>query len=140
MSQTSEQELSTSIHIDQFIARPPASVWRALTDPAFLAKWWAPGDIAPVVGHEFILDMGKWGLARCRVLEVQEPERLVYTFTDWTLIWTLSPEGEGTRLHLEHAGFDLEDAASRAAWEGFGPGWRDTVIPNLVSVTENEAS
>ena len=36
-------------------------VWRALTEPELLARWWAEGDIKPVVGHRFTLDMGKWG-------------------------------------------------------------------------------
>ena len=36
-----------TITVDQFIARPPERVWAALTTPELLARWWAPGDIAP---------------------------------------------------------------------------------------------
>jgi uncharacterized protein YndB with AHSA1/START domain len=102
-----------------------------------LAKWWAAGDIAPVVGHTFTLDMGAFGHVPCRVLDVVSEERLVFTFTeDWTLTWTLSREGEGTRLHLEHAGFDLTNAKARHAFERMGPGWRDEVLPRIAQVLD----
>jgi len=100
----------SSIECDQFIARPPGAVWRALTEPELLAKWWAAGDIKPVVGHRFTLAMGKWGDQPCEVLEV-EPEKLLrYTFAegslDSTITWRLEPEGAGTRLFLEHDGLE----------------------------------
>jgi uncharacterized protein YndB with AHSA1/START domain len=113
----------SSIECDQFIARPPAAVWRALTEPELLASWWAPGDIKPIVGHRFTMDMGEWGQQPCEVLEV-EPERLLsYTFAegvlDTTITWRLEAEGSGTRLFLVHDGFE---PGSRAL-EGMGNGW-----------------
>ncbi|MER8073501.1 SRPBCC domain-containing protein [Streptomyces sp. NPDC094034] len=115
------------IRCDQFIAHPPATVWRALTDPELHARWWAAGDVRPVVGHRFTLDMGQWGQQSCEVLAV-EPERLLrYSFApgslDTTITWQLHPEGTGTRLFLEHAGFDLESPLGRTAFEGMGGGW-----------------
>ncbi|BDH58537.1 hypothetical protein MTP03_34760 [Tsukamurella sp. PLM1] len=87
------------ITLDQFVAAPPATVWRALTEPELVARWWAAGDIGPGVGHEFTLDMPGFGPQPCRVLESTAPERFVYTFTtEWTLAWTLRAEGRGTRL------------------------------------------
>ena len=47
-----------ALEVDQFVPAPPAAVWRALTEPELLARWWAAGDIRPEVGHEFTLDMG----------------------------------------------------------------------------------
>ncbi|BFU42464.1 SRPBCC family protein [Krasilnikovia sp. MM14-A1004] len=113
----------SSIECDQFIARAPAAVWRALTEPELLARWWAQGDIKPVVGHRFTLDMGEWGMQRCEVVAV-EPERLLtYTFAegvlDTTITWRLEPEGAGTRLFLEHSGF----APDSPALKGMGNGW-----------------
>lgn len=132
-----EADGTRTISVDRFVARPPADVWRALTDPDLLARWWTTGDVRPVVGHEFTLDMGPWGPAACRVLEVVEPERFVYSFTErWTLTWTLVAEGAGTRLLLEHAGFDLDDPQGRHAFEVMGPGWRDEVLPRLAAAVE----
>ncbi|RZL80563.1 MAG: SRPBCC domain-containing protein [Rhodococcus sp. (in: high G+C Gram-positive bacteria)] len=126
---------TTMISVDQFIAAPPATVWRALTEPELLARWWAAGDIAATVGHKFHLDMPGWGSVPCEVVEVEPERRLVYTFTEnWTLTWNVVPEGAGTRLFLEHSGFDLDDKRSRDAFERMGPGWRDTVLPRLASV------
>ncbi|MFD8595621.1 SRPBCC domain-containing protein [Kitasatospora sp. NPDC059646] len=121
----------TVIHCDQFVAHAPSAVWKALTDPELHAKWWAAGDVQPVVGHRFTLDMGPWGLQECEVLAV-EPERLLrYSFApgslDTTITWRLHPEGTGTRLLLEHAGFDLDSPLGRAALDGMGRGWPDVL-------------
>ncbi|HTO01309.1 MAG TPA: SRPBCC domain-containing protein [Microthrixaceae bacterium] len=124
------------ISIDQFIARAPERVWEALTIPDQLASWWVPGDIAPVVGHRFTLEMPGWGDVACEMLEVVEPVRLVYTFADWTLTWRLVAEGTGTRLFLDHAGFDLDNPQHRFAFDNMGPGWRDEVLPRLAALVE----
>lgn len=124
-----------TISVDQFIDAPPEKVWRALTDPDLLAKWWAPGDIADHVGHEFHLEMPGFGSIPCRVVESEPPERFVYTFNgEWTLTWRLVAEGNGTRLLLDHSGFDLDDKRAANACERMGPGWRDTVLPRLAEL------
>lgn len=115
------------IQLDHFYAHAPSAVWRALTDPALHARWWAAGDVRPVVGHRFELDMGKWGKQPCEVVEV-EPERLLrYRFAagtlDTVITWRLAAEGSGTRLTLTHEGFDLDSPLGRQAFEGMRPGW-----------------
>lgn len=112
------------IRLSQYINHSPAKVWRALTDANLVAKWWAAGDIQAVVGHKFTLDMGKWGQQPCEVIAV-EPERLLmYSFAlDTTVTWRLEPEGTGTRLQLEHSGFDLDSPMGKSAFEGMGNGW-----------------
>jgi uncharacterized protein YndB with AHSA1/START domain len=132
--------LIASVTVDQFVAGPPEKVWRALTEPGLLARWWAPGDVAAEVGHRFTLRMPGWGDVACEVLEVREPARFVYTFNGtWTLTWTLVPEGRGTRLVLEHSGFDLDDRQGRFAFDRMGPGWRDEVLPRLAALVEETA-
>jgi uncharacterized protein YndB with AHSA1/START domain len=115
------------ITCDQFIPHPPAAVWRALTDPELHARWWAAGDVKPVVGHRFTLDMGAWGQQQCEVLAVVPGQMLSYSFAagslDSTITWRLEAEGSGTRLFLEHAGLDLDSPLGRQAYEGMGRGW-----------------
>lgn len=113
-----------AIEVEQTYDQPPSAVWRALTDPELHAKWWAAGNIRAEVGHRFELDMGKWGMQPCEVLEVV-PERLLkYRFTEnWTLTWRLEPAGTGTRLTLLHEGFDLSREQDRFALENMGKGW-----------------
>jgi hypothetical protein len=45
----------------------------------------------------------------------------------------LEPEGSGTRLFLEHAGFDLDSPMGKAAFEGMGYGW-PSVLKQLATV------
>ncbi len=115
------------IQLDHFYAQPPSVVWKALTDPLLHARWWAAGDVRPVVGHRFDLDMGQWGKQPCEVLEV-DPERLIqYRFAAGTLAtlitWRLVAEGSGTRLTLAHEGFNLDSPMGRQAFEGMKSGW-----------------
>jgi len=116
-----------TIRLEHVYSQAPARVWRALTEPALVARWWAAGDIRAVVGHRFDMDMGPWGMQPCEVLAV-EPERLLrYRFAQPTLdtiiTWELAQEGSGTRLTLTHEGFDLDSAMGRRAFEGMKPGW-----------------
>lgn len=89
-----------TIRLEHVYKQAPDRVWKALTDPAMVARWWATGDIRAEVGHKFEMDMGKWGKQPCEVLAV-EPERLFsYRFAEPTLntiiTFRLAPEGEGT--------------------------------------------
>jgi uncharacterized protein YndB with AHSA1/START domain len=115
------------IRVEHSYPHPPAAVWKALTTPELHAKWWAAGDVRPVVGHKFELDMGQWGKQPCEVLDV-DPERLLrYRFgsgsVDTIITWRLYAEGSGTRLELMQEGFDLDSPMSRQAFEGMQAGW-----------------
>lgn len=116
-----------TIQLSEHIPHPPSRVWAALTDPALHAKWWAAGDVRPVVGHRFTLDMGPWGQQPCQVIAVEDERLLAYSFAegslDSTITWRLEPDGQGTRLSLEHAGFDLDSPMGKRAFEGMGSGW-----------------
>jgi uncharacterized protein YndB with AHSA1/START domain len=115
------------IQVDHFYRQAPAVVWKALTDPAVHARWWAAGDVRPIVGHRFDLDMGAWGKQPCEVLHVEHERLLKYRFAtdtiDTTITWELIPEGAGTRLKLTHEGFNLDSPMGRNALEGMKPGW-----------------
>ncbi|NUW39223.1 SRPBCC family protein [Nonomuraea rhodomycinica] len=124
-----------SIHLDQFLAHPPAKVWRAITDPGLMARWLMPNDFKPVVGHRFTYTtkpmeaVGFDGIVRCEVLEVVRERLLRISWrggrnADWTVTWRLEPEGTGTRLFLDHEGFDPDDATQQLSRRIMGSGWR----------------
>ncbi|MFF1711538.1 SRPBCC domain-containing protein [Streptomyces sp. NPDC058268] len=120
---------------EKFLPHPPAAVWKALTEPELHARWWAAGDVKPVVGHRFTFDMGNnFGHQSCEVTEVDDERLLAYRFAegvlDTTITWTLHPEDGGTRLVLTHAGFDLDSPMGRQALAGMGNGWLH-VLDNL---------
>jgi uncharacterized protein YndB with AHSA1/START domain len=130
-----------TIRVDEFLPHPPAHVWRALTDPVLLAKWLMPNDFRPVVGHRFTFltdprpNVDFDGVVHCEVLVV-EPESLLRISwrggsLDSTVTWTLESEGRGTRLFLEHDGFDPDDPTQQFSRQIMGSGWRSHVLAAL---------
>lgn len=132
----------TAIRVDQFLAHPPAKVWRALTEPDLIAQWLMPGDFRLKVGHRYTMqgrpipDTGFSGTAQAEVLAF-EPRRMLRVRwrdagpsagnAEWTITWTLRPEGRGTRLFLLHEGFDPDDPRQRRARTIMGGGWSSGV-------------
>lgn len=126
-----------AIKLDHLYSHAPAAVWKALTDPALHARWWAAGDVRPIVGHRFELDMGPFGKQPCEVLKVEHDRLLQYRFAagslDTIITWQLTPEGSGTRLTLTHEGFNLDSPLGRQAFEGMKSGWPG-VLTKLAAV------
>jgi uncharacterized protein YndB with AHSA1/START domain len=118
---------SKTISLSLYVACPPNEVWDALTQPSLIARWWGAGDVQPVVGHRFTLDMGTFGKQQCEVLEVEPERRFVYAFgegfVDTVIAWTLEREGDGTCLALEQSGFDTGSVIGKLAFEGMKRGW-----------------
>ncbi len=93
---------------------PPDLVWQALTDPDAIAEWLMDNDFKPVIGHKFQLRTkpgpGFDGITHCEVLEVEPSKILAYTFTgggiDTVVRYRLEAIPNGTRLHVEHTGFE----------------------------------
>jgi uncharacterized protein YndB with AHSA1/START domain len=136
-----------TIVIEYELARPPEKVWRALTEPKLVAAWLMENDIRAEVGHHFTMraqPVPGWdGLVRCEVLEVKPFERLSYSWRggsdkvpgfaplDTVVTWTLTPTAGGTRLKLEHSGFQPQNAF---AFDGLGKGWRGKVAESIQRV------
>jgi len=107
--------------IKWYFAHPAEKVWRYLTDADLVSQWLMKNDFKPVVGHKFqfhskpLPKMGWDGIVYCEVLEIIPHQKLVYNWKggprpgvielDTVLTWTLSADGDGTRLVLEHSGF-----------------------------------
>jgi uncharacterized protein YndB with AHSA1/START domain len=128
---------------------PPKDVWVALTDRHALAEWLMPNDFEPIVGRRFRFQIdpmpGSSAITECVVLECDPPKRLVYSWCPLPkqpgvpppppskVAWSLQPEGEGTRLVLEHSGLEIF-----AWWERFMLrfGWGTMVkrwIPKIIA-------
>ena len=108
-----------TIIIDVALDAPPGLVWRALTEPALVARWLGANDVEARLGHRFTLEptAGK-PTVDCEVIGV-EPDRLLsYRWReagegaaaalDTVVTWVLDPTPEGgTRLRLVHDGFPI---------------------------------
>ncbi len=108
-----------------FFAAPRETVWAFLTEKDKLSQWFQPAQSDLKANEDYALintnDAGEvskiiWG----KVLEMDAPSRLVYTFTIkpmggamTTVTWQLEQVPGGTKLSLSHAG--ISAAAGEAA-------------------------
>jgi uncharacterized protein YndB with AHSA1/START domain len=122
----------------------PEKIWRTLTDPELLARWLMPNNFRAELGAEFEFrakPIGGWdGIARCKVLEIEAPRRLVYSWRsnkiDTVVRFDLEPRGRGTRLKFEQSGFAGVDGAMAKFF--MGGGWKSKlrdVVPKLAAET-----
>jgi uncharacterized protein YndB with AHSA1/START domain len=152
----SEQQVASknkeSIVVESELAYPPEKVWRALTEPRLLEAWLMPNDIRAEVGHRFNFHtnptQGWNGTIDCEVLEIVPHRLLVYSWSggskavdgyghriETIVRWTLTPTARGgTKLHLEHSGFDPDSMALKA----MGQGWVRKVTLRIAEVIAAE--
>jgi uncharacterized protein YndB with AHSA1/START domain len=105
--------MNTTLRFDRVYPHPPARVWRALTEPALLARWLMPNDFEPRIGHRFTFRTkpapGFDGIVHCEVLTLERERTLAISWAGGNMTsvvtFTLEPVPDGTRLRLEHAGF-----------------------------------
>jgi uncharacterized protein YndB with AHSA1/START domain len=127
--------MSKTIRREILIPQPREQVWRALTERETLAEWMYPNDFEPRVGHHFTFrvppnpKVGFDGLVvGCEVLECEPPSRLAFSWSAGELVDTrvsfrLEPDGDGTRIHFEHSGFDVTGPVGEQAFHGAEYGW-----------------
>jgi len=108
--------------------QPASEVWAYLTNPELIEQWLGKTDFKPIVGHKFRFVSPYGNDSICEVLEVKPFTRLSYSWQknssrdnkpfDSTIVWTLSPKGNGTELQLVHGGFRFEEdfAAHQKGW------------------------
>jgi uncharacterized protein YndB with AHSA1/START domain len=106
-----------ALRFERRLAHPAERVWRALTEPAELAQWFvAPVPAWPAAGEPFEA-AGQPG----RMVEVDAPRVLSWTWGEERYRFELRPEGGGCVLTFTHV-FDerLGPAAQHAAgWDSY---------------------
>jgi uncharacterized protein YndB with AHSA1/START domain len=127
--------MTKTIRREVLIPQPREQVWRAIADSTALAEWMFPNDFLPRVGHHFTFQVPpnpkmKFDgmVVHCEVLECEPPSRLAFSWSAGGLEGTrvsfqLEPDGEGTRLVFEHAGFDVGQPWVEQAVRGAEFGW-----------------
>jgi uncharacterized protein YndB with AHSA1/START domain len=140
------------LRLERVYPHPAERVWRALTERRALATWLMENDFEPRLGHKFTFrakpQPGWDGVTYCEVTELDPPRRLAYTWRggagsdkpltlDTVVRFTLEPVAGGTRLVLEHTGFE----GMRAVLVSFmlGSGWAKMLRQKLPAVFDTLA-
>ena len=108
----------------------PETVWAALTDAGALGQWLMETDFVAEEGRAFCMWCegadGGTDLYRCRVLALERPRRMVWSWLlegreaegETNVEFTLDVVPDGTRLIVRHSG-----DRDRATVERFKGGW-----------------
>lgn len=124
------------IRLEEYLPHAPARVWRALTEPELIARWLMPNDFRLEVGHRFTFQgtpipaVRFDGTVDCEVHGFSVERMLRYSWSGQgenslrsTVTWRLEAEGPGTRLFMEHEGFDPENPLHQLSHRMMSGGW-----------------
>ena len=132
-----------SIEREVTIEAPVERVWALVTEAEHLGRWFgdAGADVDLRPGGALELRWSEYGTSRGRIEAVQPRSRFAFRWAPFkdpggveptdgnsTLVeFTLSPEGEGTRLRVVESGFaalDCSDEQRRKNLESNTEGWQ----------------
>lgn len=137
--ETKTTESATQLRLVRNYSASQEEVFKALTDPDLLSRWFAPSDEFEVhvdrfeaeVEGTFRIEMrhrdGNVHTAIGTIREITPPSRLVYTWKweggempDTLVTWNLKDEGGETELTLTHDRFPNEEATKHhlQGWNG----------------------
>ncbi len=104
------------LRFERTLAYPVERVWRAVSEPAELERWFpAAVDWTPEVGETF-----EAGGATLEVTEVDAPHRLTWVYADQRQGFELADQAEACRLIFTHVIDDPALAAQTATgWETY---------------------
>jgi uncharacterized protein YndB with AHSA1/START domain len=127
------------LRFERHLRHPVEKVWSALTDPAQLAKWFAPGELDLTLGGRVSLAFtdGSGGV-NGRISALAPPRLLEFNWTDQGneygyVRWELSADGAGTHLLLTH---NVPDSA-RTLGLPMLAGWH-TLLDNLADLLDGK--
>ena len=105
-----------ALRFERRLAHPAERVWRAISEPAELERWFlGPVHWTPEAGESFEA-MGQAGEVR----EVEPPHVLAWTWGSEDFRFELTPDGEGCVLAFTHVFEDRSLGAQHAAgWESY---------------------
>lgn len=138
--------MKRDLHFDVFYPHPIERVWAAVTDSQAMSEWLMPNDFEPRVGHRFTFTTkpqpGFDGIVQCEVQEIDPPKRLVFTWAgggmQTLLTIRLEPATGGTRVQLDHTGF--EGVRAIAISYILGNGWPGILKEKLAGLLDRRTT
>lgn len=109
----------SAVHLDRTLSHPIDKVWRAVTESGHLAQWFpAQVEIEMTPGGTVTFDQGGGELMYGKVISLDPPHQITFSWGDDVLSFDLASEDGATRLRMTHA-FD-----DRAGGASFAAGWQ----------------
>ena len=114
-------------------AKPVAKVWAALTTPERLADWLGAAKLEFRVGGRLQLSFANGKSLELSIARIEAPHVLGWSWeidgVDTSVLFELTPEGEGCRLTLTHSGLSPRGRAPgvRAGWHAILEGLADSL-------------
>lgn len=104
---TQDNATIPAIRQSVLIDAPIDRVWEAAATEEGIAAWFMPpSGFEPVAGCEFKLNAGPFGMSPCKVIAVEPPRLLTFTWDkDWTVSFELEEADGRTRFTLIHDGW-----------------------------------
>jgi uncharacterized protein YndB with AHSA1/START domain len=127
------------LRFERQLRHPVETVWAALTTPAQLTQWFAPGEMELRLGGRVHLAFTDGeGVVDGRVTAIAPPALLEFTWTDngkdlGFVRWELIGDGSGTRLVLTHT---VPEAARDFGLPALA-GWH-TLLEQLVALLDGQ--
>jgi len=114
-----------------WIAAPRERVWQAVTDPAQIGQWFAPGASFSQKENTICVRMGEMDI-EVALIEMFDPPRQITTRNlpdrSITTTYTLEEENGGTRFTVTETGFEsLSEAARKERLAQDDKGWAMTL-------------
>jgi uncharacterized protein YndB with AHSA1/START domain len=143
MTRTIQRELT--------FPQPREEVWQAIVNSDTLAQWMYSNNFEPRVGHRFTFQVPPNPKTKfdgitiqCEVLECDPPHQLTYAWaagalTNTRVTFRLEPNGTGTRLFFEHAGFDFTQPYCEPAVKGLEFGYKK-IFEQFQAVLKRQAA
>jgi uncharacterized protein YndB with AHSA1/START domain len=114
--------------LEELLPHSVETVWSALTNAESISDWlMATTDFRPEIGAQFRMKtshLSPNGWVEAEVLALEPPRRMSWLWAvgdgsaPTTVTFELTPEAEGTRLRLTHAG-DIDATIGRLLEEGW---------------------
>lgn len=133
-----------AVSFERRLSAPVDAVWAAVTDREQLRRWFTDTAIEPRAGGDVLVDFGESGSARGTVLAWEPPHLLEFEWRSEVtpasvLRIELAPDGDGTRLRLEHR--DIPELLAQdlgAGWHAYLDGLADVFDGTSGDWTERE--
>ncbi|WP_202078781.1 SRPBCC family protein [Caldalkalibacillus salinus] len=122
-------------------------VWEAIATAEGIDAWFMPNDFKQELGYEFTIQ-SPFGPTTCKVLELESPHRLVFSWGEegWIVTFELEDLGDKTGFTLIHSGWGEPDhivaggpgQSNRDIRNRMNDGWESIVHEKLRKVVEGE--